>query len=268
MNLILFALAMTCLICASALAFSRLRIFERRILDALSLLHVPISLTSRQGFFPYFRRITEAMTRIELHPDPLLQDLASQRLTDICEEVERLAQGTVSFAGTETWRAAYQKLLLTLKVQSYYSVAWVRSADYWNDLPGRQSMQMNYDLVQRGFHIKRIHILPDTLWPFESPVPSAEILPWLQEQHGRGIAVHVVREADLAEEASLIRDFAIYGDRASATQELDDRSRTVRFELSFDRQRTCVALDHWDRLSLFATPWQEIVDQMDRLSIG
>jgi hypothetical protein len=128
-------------------------------------------------------------------------------------------------------------------------------------------MQVNYDLVRLGFRIERIHILPDQLWPFEEPLPAPEIRPWLREQHERGIIVQLVREADLVDEQDLIKDFAIYGDRATAIQQLDERSKTQLFTLSFDGQNIRQALDQWERLSLFSTLWEKIVDQTGRLII-
>jgi hypothetical protein len=245
----------------------RLRSFERRILEEFEKLSIPLALAD-DDLFQVYRRVASAMTQVAEHEDSLFRELAFLRLGGIAGEVEELGQGTITFSGTETWHAAYQKLLLTLKVQSYYSVAWVRTTGYWSDPPGQQSMQLNFDLVQRGFHIQRIHILPEQLWPAGDLQPAREVRVWLEKQSQRGIVVHVARERDLADEPELLRDFAIYGDRAAAVQELDERSRTSRFVLSFDRRATRQALDRWERLSLYATSLENLVDRKGRTCVG
>jgi len=245
----------TLVIALLTFAFFRLWEVEKRLLAKLDELPVPfaLALTSEPGLFPNYRRFAIAMMDLARQSDPLLRELANWKLTGMVEVAEGLARGSISFTATETWRSTYQKLLLTLKVQSYFSVAWVRSSDYWNDTPGKQSMHLNYDLVERGFHIERIHILPDSLWAWDDPEPAAEIRPWLEEQHARRILVRVVRESDLVNEPDLLRDFAIYGDRATAIQHIDERSRTLRYDLTFDRQSIRQALDRWERLSLYAS---------------
>ena len=229
--------------------------------DVLNTLPVPFALAAEPGFFKEYVKIAEAMTKIARHSDLLFHDLSRSRLEAIAEEVATLAKGEVVFDATETWRAAYQRVLETLRVRTYYSVAWVRTSDYWNDAPGRQSMQFNYDLIGRGFRIERVHILADDLWPFDEKLPAGGILEWLVEQQGRGIIVSLVRESDLANEPDLLRDFAIYGDRAMGIQELDEQSHTVRFILSFDQPSIRHALARWERLTLFSNSFQNLMDR-------
>ena len=229
--------------------------------DVLATLPVPFALATEPGFFKEYVKIAESMTTIVRHSDLLFHDLSRSRLEAIAEEVATLAKGQVVFDATETWRAAYQRVLETMRVKSYYSVAWVRTNDYWNDAPGRQSMRFNYELISRGFRIERVHILPDELWPFDEKMPTGGILEWLVEQQGRGIIVSLVRESDLANEPDLLRDFAIYGDRAMGIQELDERSHTLRFILSFDQPSIRQALARWERLTLFSNSFQNLMDR-------
>lgn len=224
-------------------------------------LPIPFALASEPGFFPQFAKVADAIVKIGRHHDRLFRDLALTRLETVAEEFAVMAQGQIVFRATETWRTAYQHLLETLRVKTYYSVAWVRTNDYWNDAPGRQSMLVNYELVSRGFRIERVHILPDELWPFEQKLPSSGILEWLVEQQGRGIIVSLVRESDLSNEPELLRDFAIYGDRAVGIQELDELSHTRRFVLSFDQAGIRKALACWERLGLFSKSFQNLLDQ-------
>lgn len=227
----------------------------------LSSLPTPFALVSAPGFFQQYAKLVDALTKIVGHHDLLYRELALTRLEAIAAELEALGRGQVVFNATETWRTAYQHVLETLRVKTYYSVAWVRTDDYWNDLPGRQSMQLNYDLIGRGFRIERVHILPDELWPFEQKMPSSGILEWLVEQQGRGVIVSLVRESSLANEPDLLRDFAVYGDRAMGVQDLDERSHTIRFILLFDQPSIRQALVRWERLALFADSFQNLLDQ-------
>ena len=225
---------------------------ERDRAQLLERLQIPFALARQHGFFEQYHKFAAAISKLAKRPDPLLRELALVRLQSLSEEIENLAAGTIVFTATESWRTAYQKVLESLNVKSYYSVAWVRTSAYWNDPPGRQSMRLNYDLVARGFRIERILILPDELWPFEERLPSPEIRPWIEEQQKRGIRVSLVRESDLADEPQLLCDFGIYGDRAVGVQELDEKSRTARYLLCFDQQSRRRAHDRWERLGLYA----------------
>jgi hypothetical protein len=227
--------------------------------EIIRTLPVPFALASEPRLYGEYVKIAEALTRIVKHNDLLFHDLCRVRVENMANELTTLSKGEVVFDATETWRTAYQRVLETLRVKTYYSVAWVRSSDYWNDAPGRQSMRLNYEMVERGFRIERCHILPDELWPFDEKMPQTGILEWLVEQQGRGIVVSLIRESDLAKEPDLLRDFAIYGDRAIGVQELDEQARTLRFVLSFDQPSIRQALDRWERLGLYGTSFQDLM---------
>ncbi|MBX9681626.1 MAG: hypothetical protein K2X38_22955 [Gemmataceae bacterium] len=235
---------------------------HRELTAMLNVLPIPFALAPAPGFFQQYLKFADALTKIGRHNDRLFRDLALHRLTTVADEFATMATGRIVFHATETWRTAYQHILETLRVKTYLSVAWVRTNDYWNDAPGRQSMQFNYELVGRGIRIERVHILSEELWPFDERLPTGGILEWLVEQRGQGIHVSLLRESDLSKEPDLLRDFAIYGDRATGTQELDEDSRTVRFVLSFDEPSIQKALDRWERLTLYSVPLQNVVDQM------
>lgn len=193
--------------------------------------------------------------------DPLLRDLTLSKTATIIDDLRRLANGRVTFPSTETWRAAYQNALSDPYITEYRSVSWVKTEDYWQDLPAQQSMRLNYDLINRGVRIERILILGWNLWLPETHLPMNSIRRWIEEQHYRGIAISLVRETDLVNEQDLLRDFGIYGNRATGEQELDNDSRTVRFVLSFDEPSRRLARDRWDRLNLFAIPYEKLLDQ-------
>ncbi len=117
-------------------------------------------------------------------------------------------------------------------------------------------MQLNYELAARGVRIERVLILPPGLWPEGRVAPAAAIRRWIDEQRSAGIAISLIREGDLAAEPDLVGDFGIYGDIAVGAHELDGGSRTVRFLLSFDPRSLKLARDRWERLLLFAAPYQ------------
>ena len=59
---------------------------------------------------------------------------------------------------------------------------------------------------------------------------------------------------------ALLCDFGIYDNRATGVQELDEQSRTVRFQLSFVVSSVRLAQDRWTRLLLYAKPYAELLD--------
>ena len=89
-------------------------------------------------------------------------------------------------------------------------MAWVRSADYWQDSPGRQSMRANFEAVHRRVLIERIAILPDHLWPNDRELPAAPVDAWLLEQHDHGMHLVLVRESALRGEPDLLADFGFH----------------------------------------------------------
>ncbi len=233
---------------------------DRRRTEVLQRLAVPLTLAAEDDLYPHYLAYCRTLTALAGQSDPLLREIAALKLVSVNSQLGTIAAGTVVFAGTETWRTVYEQLLAGGNVREYRSVAWVRSADYWQDPPGRQSMRANFEAVHRRVLIERIAVLPDALWPDDRGLPSEAIRPWLQEQHDHGLHVVLVRESALHGEPDLLADFGIYGDRAVGTQELDEHSRTVRFTLSFDPQAVRLADDNWRRLSIFGIPFQSLLE--------
>lgn len=190
----------------------------------------------------------------------MLREIAAIKLASVNAQIGSIAAGTVVFEGTETWRTVYEQLLAGGSVREYRSVAWARSADYWQDPPGRQSMRANFAAVHKRVLIERIVVLAADLWPTDQSLPDQPVRSWLQEQHDHGLHHVVVRESALDKEPDLLADFGIYGDRAVGTQELDEKSRTVRFTLSFAPQAVRLANDRWRRLSIFGIPYQSLLE--------
>jgi hypothetical protein len=234
---------------------------ERRRAELLERLRIPLGLASEHELYDQYCVIAEALGGLARQPDPVLRQFALVKLASLAGQVQSLAQGMVVFSSTETWRTIYEQLLESTNLSRYQSIAWVKTRDYWQDAPGRQSMRLNFDLVERGLRIERILILRGGLWPPNQRLPAAEIRPWIQQQHDQGIWVMLVRESDIAGEPDLLADFGIYGDRATGVQELDDQSRTLRFILYFDPQNIRLAQDRWTRLLLYTTSYSDLLDQ-------
>lgn len=234
---------------------------ERRRAELLEKLRIPLALAPEHDLFDQYTAFAEALAELAGQADPVLRQFALLKLASITEQVQSMARGTVVFASTETWRTVYEQLLESPGLDSYRSVAWVKTRDYWQDPPGRQSMRLNFELARRGMRIERIVILRDHLWTKLDPLPSPDIRAWIEEQHNQGIWVSVVRESELASEPDLLTDFGIYDDRAIGVQELDDQSRTMRFILCFDRPSLKLARDRWARIALYATSYSDLLDR-------
>lgn len=227
----------------------------------LAQVRVLVVLAADHHLFQEYEKFTSGLLDIARQRNPVFRDLARFRVSSICDEIGELASGRAEFRSTETWRSAYQGVLEGLEVKTYYSVAWVRSIEYWNDPPGRQGMRLNFDLAERGYRIERVVILPDSLWPYEDDLPVSEICHWLDQQDHHGLVLALVREHELASETDLLCDFGIYGDQAVGFQDLDEQSHTVRYRIDFSSSARKKAHDRWERLKLYAKPYPGLVDR-------
>lgn len=232
---------------------------ERQRNSVIESLSVPLTLAADPELFRLYRSLCEGLTAISKHRDGILRDAAIQKIGSVAEQIAALGEGKVVFALTEGWRTVYERLLLSPELKKYRSVAWVRTPDYWQDEPGRRSMQVNFDAAERGLLIERVIILRDDLWPAESILPVPAILPWIEEQHNHGLWITLARASDVAREPDLLADIGLYGTRAVGVQELDECSRTLRFTLDLDPQAMRVAEERWQRLSLYAVSFRSLL---------
>ncbi len=236
---------------------------DRRRNEVLERLAVPLTLAPEHDLYAQYLAFCKTLTDLAAQTDPILREIAALKLASVNAQIGSLADGAVIFGGTETWRSVYDALLASPDIKEYQSVAWVRSREYWQDAPGKRSMNANFEAAYRGVVVERIVILRDELWPRDRLLPTDDILPWLEDQHDHGVRTTLVRESALASEPDLLADFGVYGDRACGTQELDERSRTVRFVLSFEPQTVRLAKDRWRRLAVYATPLRNLLDRSD-----
>jgi hypothetical protein len=234
---------------------------ERRRAEMIDRLTIPLALAPEHDIYIQYVAICRALTDLTKQRDPILREIAGLKLASIVDQLAPLTDGTALFAGTEGWRTVYEKLLESPELKEYRSVAWVRTKEYWQDAPGRQSIEANFAAINRGVRIERIMILRDELWPKDEVLPSSDIRIWIENQHNHGVWVVLARESDLMAEPGLLIDMGIYGTRAVGTQELDERCRTLRFSLTFDPQTVRLARDRWDRLYLFSTSFRSLLDR-------
>jgi hypothetical protein len=236
---------------------------EERQLALLRQLSIPVTLAADADLYAQYAGYGDALSKLAMQEDPILREIGLLQAASVHQDISFLAEGSVVFSGTESWRTVYEKLLRSDGIHEYQSIAWVRTKDYWQDQPGKQSLTLNFEAVRRGVLIERILILNDELWPSENELPNDEIRPWVESQHNHGLKISLTRESELAGETDLVVDMGLYGTRAVGYQELDERCRTIRFTLSFNSNHISLARNQWQRLRLFAKPYRELLDQLD-----
>jgi len=230
--------------------------------DIHATLAVLLDLAADRDLAHAHRSIAEDLKQTAQQTDPIFRRLALRRLQTLCDQCTLLGGGTVDFTSTESWRVVYEELLRSPGLHLYRSVAYIESAHYWQDGPGQQSTQLNLELHDAGvIRIERIAIIADHLWPTNSLFPVEPLHNWLDQHHRYGIELKLVRESGLEGDTDLLSDFGIYGYRAVGIQVADPAGRTIRFVLSFDFDRVQQAEVQWSRLSVYATPYQNLLDQ-------
>jgi hypothetical protein len=228
------------------------------------LLQLALTLASNSQLKEHSQRLAAALRQIADQVDPISRELAIARVGQIEHDLSEIAQGRFLYLGTETWRMPYERLLRSPGLYRYRSVALIRTANYWQDEPGRQSTKLNCEIAGSGkVEIERIVLVADALWPMRDRLPVEPIHSWLCTQSQHGIKLKLIRQSVLDSEPDLVADLGIYGNRAVGHQEIDERGRTVRFTLAFDLMELLAAEERWRRLSLYAVSLQEILDQGD-----
>jgi len=224
-------------------------------------LDLPFSIARDEDIFEQYQGIARALKSISQIPDPVFHEAALQQIVAVKSSLQRVAAGTLAFEGTESWRIIYEALLRSRHVFFYRSVAWAKSDQYWQDEPGKQSTQLNLQLVdEQSLNIERIVILNDAIWPVDQRLPNQPILSWIDVHHRHGIWIKLVRESSIANEPDLLGDFGIYGSHAFGEQILNEKCRTIRFDLQFNLDVVEEAEKRWKRLGIFATAYRDLLD--------
>jgi hypothetical protein len=257
--LLLLAVLLLSLLCGQAMALLQKRSEPERFPAAIAQL---LNLSRDGEMADIHGRLAEALETTAQLKDPIFRQLATQRLENIVQQTQTLAEGSIEYTSTESWRLAYETLLRSPGLHLYRSVAYIESAHYWQDGPGQQSTRLNLELQDsRTIRIERLAIIADYLWPEDSPFPIEPIHAWLDEQHRHGIWIRLVRESALGNEADLLTDFGIYGSRAVGIRVADPADRTIQFVLTFDFAQVERAEALWDRLAVYAVSFRDLLDQ-------
>ena len=223
------------------------------------ILETPFLLSHDQRAFELYRRFAGALLNVSRQSDTVHRDLALDRIAKLATEAEDLGLGRISFDNTETWRLTYERLLRSPGTSCYRSVSVIRTAQYWHEEPGRQSMRLNHELARTSrLAIQRIAIIDDALWNPSTKLPCAPLAKWLQEQAANRIDIRAVKLSRISSEPDLIVDFGIYGSRAVGQQETDANGNTVRFVLDFCFDKVLDAEERWERLAVYATKVDEL----------
>jgi len=222
-----------------------------------------LKLSSNRQIADVHRSIANSLQRIASKADPIYHKLALQQLSSVTEQCRRLADDSVEFPSTESWRVVYEELLRSPGLHNYRSAAHIESAHYWQEGPGQQSTLLNLELHDAGIiNIERIAIIADHLWRDDETFPVEPVHVWLDQQYRHGIWIRLVRESQLAGETDLVFDFGIYGTRAVGRQLADMTGRTIRFDLSFDFEKVKRAEETWKRLQVFSTSYSDLLDRI------
>lgn len=257
--LMLLAVLLLSLLYGQSIALLRKRSEPERFPPAIAQL---LNLSRDAEMADSHAQLAEALETTAQLKDPIFRQLATQRLENIVQQTQTLAEGSIEYTSTEGWRVAYETLLRSPGLHRYRSVAYIESAHYWQDGPGQQSTRLNLELQDsRTISIERLAIIADYLWSEDSLFPIEPIHAWLDEQHRHGIWIRLVRESALGDEADLLTDFGIYGNRAVGIQVADPAGRTSQFVLSFDFDKVVRAEAMWDRLAVYAVSFRDLLDQ-------
>jgi len=169
---------------ATLLAALALIVWTRleRILTADELPGVTLAVAGNAAAFGLFQSFGQSLRKTVANLDPIYEELAMDRFRRLDSEASAVAAGRIEFIGTEAWRSAYEKLLRSRGLYRYRSVAYARTPNYWQDEPGRQSMQLNFEMIENGLLIERVVIVPDAFWPVGELEPVEPFGKWLDEQ--------------------------------------------------------------------------------------
>jgi hypothetical protein len=226
------------------------------------LLQLLFDLSHDREIADFHARAAKALRRLTRQSDPVFRELALARLDAITKDCDLLGNGIVEFVSTESWRVVYEQLLRSPGLHLYRSIAHIESAHYWQDGPGQQSTQLNLELHDSGVvSIERTAIIADHLWAPDATFPVEPLHDWLDQQHRHGIWLRLVRESALENDTDLLCDLGIYGSRGVGFQTADPAGRTIRFTLDFNFEKVQQAEVNWNRLSLYAIPYEDLLDQ-------
>lgn len=206
---------------------------------------ISAQITKNVPIWNFYEKTIPSLTQMSNYDDSIYKDLLQQALTNLYMDFSRIALGVFDFRA-ESWRRPYHQLLSQEDISFYYSTALIKSPNYWQDKPGRASIEF-LKKIATSVDINKIFIIWDAVWDNE------DIKKRVKEQVESEMNIAVIRQSEIPPEEDLLHDFGIYGQRAVGYQFLDEKCRTERFELHFNRTMYMKTLDRFNRLKLYAT---------------
>ena len=203
------------------------------------------SIVKDKHLFDFYKDTIDKISSANKYDDPHFKDLLEAKLNDVKTELSDISRGVFEFRA-ESWRKPWREILSRKDVKYYYSASLVKSKDYWQNRPGKESIHFNKEILNRT-KTKRIFIIWDEVWD------NQQIKDWIIDQKNSGIEVLVARRNELPVEEDVIHDFGIYGDVAVGYQILDENCNTVRFNFYFDKEYHKKTIERFDKLGLYAT---------------
>lgn len=207
-------------------------------------IEIAVNINHNPRMRKFYNSTLSHLKNAEQFKNAIYCDLFSQTLDNFNMQLSRMAMGVCEFRA-EAWRRPWQQLLSQEDVTFYFSASLVKSRNYWQDKPGKSSMEFNKTVASR-LKTKRIFIIWDEVWE------DASMIRWIQDQQDNGIEVAVVRQSDIPPDEDLFHDFGIYGDSAVGYQFLDNDCSTIKFELHFDPEMYQKTLGRFHNLELYA----------------
>ena len=195
--------------------------------------------------------------------DAIIRQYITLKLADAAEHVEVLADGSFAFSDADVWLRVYRQILETRGITKYWSIAWVKSADYWQNEFGRQCIAADFEAIEQNTLLQRLVILSDDVWPASVHLPREPIRQWLEDQNNVGVWLGLIRESALAGQPDLPIDVGIFGEGIVATQEFDHQCQSLCFVLSFDAVRARKLKIIWNRLKSQVVSYWTLLDQLE-----
>jgi hypothetical protein len=220
--------------------------------------------TDQRELTRLYRILCEALAAVAGQPEGNHKDALTDKLVALGVQFRAVATGTGAISGTESWYVAHDAILTIPSLKEYRAVVRVRTAEYAQDPAIQESLRATFAAVRRGVFVERILVLPDVLWPVEQLLPTGDILPWIEEQQTHLFRIILLRERDLPTEPEFAIDTCVFDSWGVGTQDLDDRSQTIRVALDLAPAAVRAALDRLARLSNLGIPFGDLLDRAAR----
>ncbi len=195
--------------------------------------------------------------------DSILRQFLMLKFANLGDELQMLPDGTFRVTSPGAWQTIYEQFLRSLEITKVWTVVRVSSVDYGQDPLSQQSLQIDSDAVRRRVMLHRVVIVADQLWPLSDLLPQEPLRTWVECQHDQGMWVGLVRESQIAHVSDLLSEFGIFGDRAFAVREHDNKRLSIPYVLSFDTVQIQQAKARWKKMKTYAISYMTLLDQLE-----